>query len=515
MSGTTLDRGLEADGGLLASIAHPKTVNYLDVMGDAQKVAQGIWRNRESQANQLSGQAYQGAINPATGEFSPEKYRQNLVGAGPGAALAAREGLTTNQQLSDQQLKQAFAKLGFVQSQAGAMLAGGDFSDAGILGTFQKGIAAGVMTMPEVMRQLQTLPQDAAGRQKWLEQHRDSALTTQQQLEQQYGTGYTQHEGGGIGSGVTAPPRRGGGQTGATSTPMTPTVGEANEIVQVPYPQFLEDGKTANPNWGRTFPMPRTEFVKLLPTAGQGAGPPASLRNPARAAPAAPGTNQPAPAAPAAPGTAATPSIGTGPSPSDTVQQETQARQSATAFQAITDQSVQARTQSAVLGNMLADTTQFTTGPLADRIARIRAVAGRFGMPIDKEATGANESFNKLAAQLANAQGAGSDARLNVNVAANPHADLSPAGVDLMLRQLQGNADYLQARAKVASGYGDQKNIAGFEQEHGAKLDPRAFQFARMTVPQRQAYVKALSADDRKAVQGSYNYGHGAGLIGG
>ncbi len=112
---------------------------------------------------------------------------------------------------------------------------------------------------------------------------------------------------------------------------------------------------------------------------------------------------------------------------------------------------------------------------------------------------------------MANAQGAGSDARLNVNVAANPHQELSPQGVDLMVRQLQGNEDYLQARAKLAANY--QGSNKKFESEIGAKVDPRAFQYARMQPEQRRAYDKSLSDTDRKTVQGSYNYAHGLGLF--
>ena len=206
--------------------------------------------------------------------------------------------------------------------------------------------------------------------------------------------------------------------------------------------------------------------------------------------------------------------FGTAPSAADIELQKRQVEQGTTGFQAITDQAVASRPRSAILGNMLGDTTQFTSGPLASRIETVRAVANRFGIPVNTEGLSAQESFNKLAAQLANAQGANSDARLNVNVAANPHQELSPAGVDLMVRQLQGNEDYLQVRAKLAASYPDQTDIKKFENEVGAKVDPRAFQFARMTPAQRQAYDKGLSATDRAAVKSSYNWLANQGLVG-
>jgi len=103
--------------------------------------------------------------------------------------------------------------------------------------------------------------------------------------------------------------------------------------------------------------------------------------------------------------------------------------------------------------------------------------------------------------------------RLAVNIDANPHAELTPAGADLILRQLQGNADYIQGRAKLAAMHPDTADRRGFEATVGSKLDPRAFQFARMTGPQKTEYVKSLSEDDAKSVKAAYNFAHDAGLI--
>ena len=100
-----------------------------------------------------------------------------------------------------------------------------------------------------------------------------------------------------------------------------------------------------------------------------------------------------------------------------------------------------------------------------------------------------------------------------VNIEANPHQELSPAGATLMIHQLQGNEDYLQARANLATAYPDQKNVNKFESEVGAKLDPRAFQFARMSVPERQTYVNNLSPVDYAKVQKAYNVAHDNGWL--
>ncbi|MES2340029.1 MAG: hypothetical protein V4537_18195 [Pseudomonadota bacterium] len=200
--------------------------------------------------------------------------------------------------------------------------------------------------------------------------------------------------------------------------------------------------------------------------------------------------------------------------PGQHAQQVASATASAAKFQDYADQDVQAQSQAAILGNMLGDTKQFTTGALAGKIEAVRNFAIRLGVKGGVEAQTAQESFNKLAAQLANSQGAGSDARLGVNVAANPHQELSPGGVDQMVRQLQGNADYIRARSKLAAAYPDKQDHAAF-QASISDLDPRAFQFSRMTAPQKVTYATTLSADDRKAVEAAYNWAHGKGLVGG
>jgi hypothetical protein len=229
---------------------------------------------------------------------------------------------------------------------------------------------------------------------------------------------------------------------------------------------------------------------------------PTALRNPANA--------------PAATGTAG--GIVTGQSPSQTAAQATTGTDSAHAFQEITNQGVQARSQGAILGNMLEEAQNFTTGPQALNNLKTWAVRNgaalgtAFGL--NPTSIAANEGFDKLAAQIADAQGAGSDARLAVNQHANPGSQLSPQGADTIIRQLQGNADYLQARSQLAAQYPDKADRAGFESKIGANLDPRAFQFMRMTPPQQSTYLKSLSPQDRSKLLSSGQWAEQNGLFG-
>lgn len=194
--------------------------------------------------------------------------------------------------------------------------------------------------------------------------------------------------------------------------------------------------------------------------------------------------------------------------------------QAATRFQEIADQGVQARSQDAILGNMQAEVAQFTPGPGQDRIKNLQAVALRYASPIarafgvDEKSVAANQSFDKLAAQIADAQGAKSDARLAVTQAANPSSSLTPAGIDLILKQLRGNTDYLQARARLASQWPNQADHAGFEAQVGKNLDPRAFQYHRLDPEQKRAYVQGIKdPKDQAAFINSYRWAQGQGLL--
>lgn len=250
--------------------------------------------------------------------------------------------------------------------------------------------------------------------------------------------------------------------------------------------------------------------------------PPAGAAPQAPSSPPAAGTAPPQtpPAAPPAPQNA-TGLVSGAPGPAQAAYLAQRGGASQAAFQGYAADGDKAVQQAATLGNMLADTSQFTTGPGASTLKQFQAtlqrispaLASKFG--ISPDAIAANESFNKLAAQLADAQGAGSDARLSVNVDANPHQDLSPAGADLVIRQLQGNADYKKAKAALASAYPDQTNSTAFEGSIRQNLDPRAFQFARLTPAQKVTYAQSLSKQDLPAVQSAYNWAVAHNLIGG
>lgn len=172
-------------------------------------------------------------------------------------------------------------------------------------------------------------------------------------------------------------------------------------------------------------------------------------------------------------------------------------------FQKELDEGVKAVSQSAMLGNMLADAANFVPGSDADTVQRFTSrfqywapnLARAFG--IDPGTPAAKEGFDKIAAQIENAQGAQSDKRMEVVQAATPHSSMTAEGVDQIIRQLQGNSDYLQYRAKMAASYPKQYDYRGFQQDV-QQLDPRVFQLTRMTDQQRIRYWASLDSSAQK-----------------
>lgn len=190
--------------------------------------------------------------------------------------------------------------------------------------------------------------------------------------------------------------------------------------------------------------------------------------------------------------------------------------QSSGAYQAISDAGVKANAQRSLLQNMRADAQSVPIGPGTVPIRQMQALtqtmmpklAQAFG--IDPKSLAAGEDLDKIANQLADAQGAGSDARLAVNQGANPSNHNTPAGLSLILAKLQGNADYLSARQQLAARYQAANdptgaNVRQFEAQIGSKLDPRVFQFNAMDPAQRTQYFAEMKSQaERDAFKKAY-----------
>ena len=485
------------DPGIYAQAGRPSVElqNPLQIAGQAAQVAAGVNANRLFQAQTARGQAMQQAIDPTTGALDLGKFNR-LIAANPAAAQAAPEALGQSTALAGSQQQQNMTRNDFLMRGLGAV---SDLSDdqlhSGLAQFAHRAETVAGVDPLEVKSILAALPNDPAQLRTALRQAQMSLQTPEAQQAITYQKPVNVNDGQTLQPMLQASGMHGGGMVPAgPGIQMQLSPGEENAPTDI--------GITKG---GAPIKGTLRQFINKA-TGGQsplGTGRiPAGLMNPANA-----------PQAPAGGG------IVSGLSPDQTAALAKTGGDSAAAFQGYADDANKAVAQNAILGNMLADSKQFTTGPLNDRIKAFQSfattyapkTAGAFG--VDPAKVAANESFDKFAAQLANAQGAGSDARLNVNQAANPHGAMAPESVDLVLRQLQGNSDFTKAKAALAHSWSDKTDRTGFEAHVRDNLDPRAFQFARMTVPQRQSYAAALSPQDRDAVKSAYKFAHDNGMI--
>ena len=492
---------------------------------------------RNDLAQQARGEALQQATDPNTGQVNM-LAATGYMAADPRAAFAMPDAVNQQQSADTSQNTLSQSRNNYMGQMFGSLnkLPDDQIHD-GAASAIGDAVSQGLLDQSTGMRMLARMPTDPAGARLHLQQLQIGAMAPGAGREAIYGTPGTINTGGTIQSGVVGPADgpNGGVFRPAGSTPMTMTPGDVNTPVKIGTDaqgrdimgtkgQFVNRATGGAPAPTGAFPMGDGRFPAALRNPNRPDGAPAITPAPATApAPvpqpsytsAAAGSGPGQPAAPA-PGVVPGGGIAMGPGVAQQAAMTQQGGDSAKAFQGISDQGVQARSQGAVLGTMLADTQNFTPGQSWNDWSKTYFknapnFAPSFGMTPDKVA--AMESFDKFANQLAGQQGAGSDARLAVAQGGNPSSKMSPGGVDLVLRQLQGNADYLGARAALAAKHPDQADVRGFEATTGAQLDPRAFQVNRMTPAQRQTYDRSLSDADRAQVRASYNFAHGAGLF--
>jgi hypothetical protein len=525
---------MASDAGIYALAGKP-TIALQDpntVMQNAATTANSVLANKLAQAQQVRGALMQQAIDPQTGQYSPAKFNQ-LAAQDPRVAAAMPEAVQQSQGLMANQNDLATKQNAYMSSALGAVLKLPDSQlHYGAASAMNEAVAQGLIKPEDAIRQSMQLSNDPAQLRQQLTQAQMRIMSPGAQRDATYGTPGTLNTGGAAQSGVVAPVDSAtpGAFQPTASQSMTMSPGDVNAPVKI--------GTDAQ---GRDIMGTKGQFVRRATASDAGAGGnsslgdgrfPDALRNPNRqpapnAAPVAGGGGQggtpapglaPAPAAPAPiPNAAPGGGLAMGVGPAQQAALTERGAASAKGFQDIADQGVQARGQSATLGTMLADTQNFDSGETFWNNLKTKLMRQTPGtaalMGIKPEQIASLESFDKFANQLASAQGSGSDARLSVAQNANPSSKMSKEGVDLVLRQLQGNADYQQARARLAAQHPDQADRAGFEASTGAQLDPRAFQVARMTTAQRQVYDKSLSPTDRAQVRASYNFAHNAGLF--
>jgi hypothetical protein len=493
-------------------LAPPVVVNPLQAQTTALDAAGKVYDLRDKQATEAWGAALQ-ASTDENGNVDLQKA-QRLASQNPLARQGMTRTLLNTSTLANEQQTRNLKTNEVLGNAVGATLQlPDDQLKQAVLGQVERLVAGRVITREQANASLMHMSSNPTELRQQLETLRTGLMPSGEATTQISGSLGTQTGLGGRTIG-TVQNRR----TGAVSSPDQPGAPQGLSAEQAAErTRWLQSPRDyadpANPNvqkhgTNETFlrdsgvpdqyiypgGAPASPGSQASPF-GTGRPPPELLnpkKPPAAPAPAASPTATPAPS-PAGTGVS-------GPTPQQTAEAEAtkeQGKLGPPLFQKEVNAGAEAQMQLANYGTMLSDLTKFTSGSGAGKTLDWKRAAVTWApglakaLNIKPEEVAAQESFDKVAAQVVQAQNPGSDGRMNLNMAATPHSAQSPEGVDFIIRTLQGNADYIRARASLAANYKEKGNYPAF-QESVKDLDPRVFQLARMTQPQRDSYWKSL-----------------------
>ncbi|MEJ5142791.1 hypothetical protein [Gluconobacter albidus] len=174
----------------------------------------------------------------------------------------------------------------------------------------------------------------------------------------------------------------------------------------------------------------------------------------------------------------------------------------------------------AALGNMSSDLEGFTSGPGSERIRHFASVFDNWtGGDWKSNEIESAQSFNKWAQNLANAQsqalGSGTDSKLAAAVHASPNSALQGSTNRLMIHQLMGNEDAINAKAQAWKASGMQPaQFQQWNQQFSQSFDPRAYQLLRMTPDERKTVFDGMKKSGQiEEFKKNYNAMAAAGLV--
>lgn len=491
------------------------------------------------QARAGIGQAYQAAIDPTTGQLDTNKLMQAassdprvawMAGDLASQALARQKAqfeiVNAGLDASGKQQTQEIGRQGYIQGLLGGAMAASITDPDKIHSMMDKAVSDGIISPNEEAHWRAQIPEDPKQMMGFLQAANAQNASAQERYGMSQGTPISLNQGGTMLYGRQLPAGQGGGaqfnsavtmglSPGEATAPTTigidlatgaPITGTRGQFLQATQPNPFGAGRFPRP--GQPGPPAQVPGIGGVQTA-PGPGQQIALATPARVA------------QDAALGQVNVANQGMG--------QDLQAANTA-ANTMLAQAGQPSQQRQAALGEMLDLTNQFSPGKGGQTIAGLRNIGQRFGFDLGSDQLSAQETFNKLAAQLSMAQGAtgsGSDQWLNQAMAANPHGDLSKQGLQRIIPLLQGSEDALQATSQAflaAKAQNPSVNYFQWRQQNAGALDPRVYQFERMSPAQQAAQVAGMQAADASSPQGAspqglavfrqhYNQAAGMGLL--
>jgi hypothetical protein len=156
------------------------------------------------------------------------------------------------------------------------------------------------------------------------------------------------------------------------------------------------------------------------------------------------------------------------------------------------------RQDSAVMGNLGGPTQQ-----VEKQLNQLSTRLAGFGITMSPDQLRASESFDKIASTIALRQGAalgGTDSARSMAVGSTPNSGMSRYGRDGVIDLLHGNQDaidtareaWIDARSKGAPA----GSFDLFMHRFGKTLDPRVFQFNRLSRDNKQKFLDQIPPQD-------------------
>lgn len=217
----------------------------------------------------------------------------------------------------------------------------------------------------------------------------------------------------------------------------------------------------------------------------------------------------------AAPTEAAKPGVTTGVPPAKAAALPIGGAAAAQAAARLADLGAQTAERKGILNNMLADASEFTSGPASEELkTAIAAINEVFGTKFNVERVAAQERFDKLANQIALAQAGAlniTDARTETAMGANPNSRLSNLGIEGVIAMLKGTEDAIAAKDEafqdaIDDGEIEPEEYFRFSRKWNENYDPRVFQSVYLTQEQKLKMLRGLSKAELAEFKRKYNF---------
>lgn len=454
---------------------------------------------QEFGARKAIGQAYQQATNPLTGELDTGKL-STLIAGNPASAFMASQAMQEALARRQAQLGIDTTAQDLAMKRQGAanMVLGSTLAKVDSKGNFVGTKADALSSIAEAHRTGMLDDQQTGGWINDIAGLPDDPATLQGYLQQHVVQGVSPGERAGL---VLGAPQAVGTGAGTQYANVSPLSGVKNLgfIPTTLSPADLAAKETWTTKDNITHQGTHGQFLDAV-----GAGL------------ATPGSNTPAGGAPSAiggslvgPGRITPAGPIAGPSPGTAEAAIATAGESAKQGIALQQLADQAPALKGAYQNMAADLKDFTPGPGADWTKAAKSLTNRLdpaflqklGIQFDPQSIASQESFTKLANQIALAQGAQSDMHLTIAGGANPNAELSKLGIQQILGRLQGVQDSVSAKNQAWQNYQQQNGSAGygkFSSDFNKNFDQRVFQSNYMTPAERSAMVSKMTSAEKK-----------------